>query len=568
MKLLFAVIALWAALQTSSAQDLAELSGRVIDSSTRQPLAGVRVVLFRWEGGTLMYNTVDKAEPMAQPQDPKSPIFSMLTGDDGRFNFKTTPSYFSLYARFGGYVAWGDNPSTSKFLTLKSGQKVNDIVIAMNMPGSISGRVIDPDTEKPIPGLQVWPLAWSTANGSRALVFSGEPASTDKNGAYEIKGLIPGEYILEIAPTHGERFLPGGTQDEFRSNAQLAYLRSFYPGVEQREQAESVTLLPGATLQRTDFKLAKRKAAAIRGCLHSDGDPNQLGDLALSLTLIEQQGSTMAYKSIADKTVRAGACYKIEGLSAGQYYLDASTKVTTPAESQRAFAVLDLDDRKVDNIDLNLARGIQITGKVRLDETVTGAALKDMRLKIHLQPRGRTVFGDELGEESAFEVSAATGNFVVQNGFPGAYRVGFVGLPKGLAVGEVRYNGARTGRNVFAMNLGAPSQQLEIVLRSTTASISITVEGGAKFADSQLVLRPEPYDELDPQQETQTVKADSDGRGTFTDLIAGKFRVFAFPPDAAWRTDPSFVQNMIVGKDVEVSNEATQSVEVKLTQLR
>lgn len=238
------------------------------------------------------------------------------------------------------------------------------------------------------------------------------------------------------------------------------------------------------------------------------------------------------------------------------------------AETQRAFATFDLDDRKVDNIDLHLAKGIQINGKVRMDETVTGAVLKETQLKIQLYPRGRTVFPDELGEESLFPVSELTGGFAVTNVFPASHRVGIYGLPKGLAVGEVRYNSSKTGRNFFVMNLGAPDQRLEIVLRPATASISVSVEGGAKFADSQLVLRPEPYDELDLPQETQIVKADSEGRGSFTNLLAGKYRVFAFPPDAAWRTDSAFVQHLISGKDVDVSNDATQNVEVKLTQMQ
>ena len=80
MKLHLAVIVLLTAFQSGFAEDLAEISGKVIDSSTKQPLAGARVVLFRLEGRPFMHDTVEKAEPLAQPQDPKSPIFSMLTG--------------------------------------------------------------------------------------------------------------------------------------------------------------------------------------------------------------------------------------------------------------------------------------------------------------------------------------------------------------------------------------------------------------------------------------------------------------------------------------------------------
>ena len=141
------------------------------------------------------------------------------------------------------------------------------------------------------------------------------------------------------------------------------------------------------------------------------------------------------------------------------------------------------------------------------------------------------------------------------------------GLPIGLAAGEVLYNGANAGRNVFTTNPGAPDQQLELVVYPATASINVNVEGGAKSTDAQLVLLPETHDAQDPQQDARAIKADSEGRGTFTNLLAGKYRVFAFLPNAAWRTDQTFVRQLISGKDVEVSNAAAPNVEVKLTHL-
>ena len=513
-----------------------------------------------------MYDTVDKAEPVAQPQDPKSPIFSMLTGEDGRFSFKVTPSAFSLYAQCKGYVGWGSDMATSKFLAVKLGQKVNDILIAMDMPGSISGRVIDPETERPVSGLSITPMAWHISDGSRALVFAGEPATSDKNGAYEIKGLHPGEYVLQIAPSYGEKFEPGGNADEFRANARPAYVRSYYPGVERREQAQTLTLLSGAPLEGIDFKLARHKAAAIRGCVRSDMEPDQLGDVRLGLMSVEVQGTTTSYgTAAADKSVRAGDCFRLEGLSPGTYCLIAVAAKTNPGEARQAFAFLDLDDQRMDNVDLNLVKGFPIHGRIRLDETLSADAAKDVRLKVSLSPQGRSSIE---GEGEAVEVSSADGSFTLPDVFPGSYRIYVQGLPIGIAIGELRYNGAKAGRSVMTTNPGAPDQRLEVVLRPATGSLNVTVEGGAKSADAQLVLLPEAHDGLDLMWDPRLVKADSEGRGSFANLLAGKYRVFAVAPKATWRTDPAFVQQMIPAQDVEVSNGSTQSVEVKLTQLQ
>ena len=572
MKSYIALLAFLAILQPSSAQELAEISGKVIDSSTKQPLAGARVVLFRWaEGTTFMYDTVSKAEPVAQPQDPKSGIFVMVTGDDGRFSFKTTaPSHFSLYARCKGYVGWGEDPATSKFLSIQPGQKARDITVAMDMPGSISGRVIDPDTDRPIPGLNVMPMAWVASDGSRVLTFAGQSgegggAWTNDHGAYEIKNLKPGEYVLEVSPSHGEKIMPAGTRDEFQKSTQLVYLRSYYPGVERREQAATVTLLPGVALDRIDFKLSKRRAAALRGCIHSEIAPDQLGEVALGLTLTEVQGTSTSFNGLANKTVRADDCFRIDGLSPGKHVLSAESKSANPAEISRAFAFFDLDDRKIDDIDLTLMKGIPIHGKVRLHETVTEPVAKDTTLSVFLSTQGRAGYADE---NSTAEDSASDGSFELPNVFQGSYKVRVHQSPKGLGVGEVIYNGAKEKQGVITLNPGAPDQRLEVVLYPATASISLTVEGGSKAADAQLVLLPEDPDPQDPQVDARAAKADSEGRASFAGLIAGKYRVFAFAPNAAWRTDPSFAQQLIAGKDVEVSKDSAQNIEVKLSRLQ
>ncbi len=567
MKSYIAVLVFLAALPAGSAQELAEISGKVIDSSTKQPLAGARVVLFRWdEGTTFMYDTVTKAEPVSQPQDPKSGMFVMLTGDDGRFSFSTTaPSNFNVYARCKGYVGWGEDIATSKFLSVQPGQKRGDITIAMDLPGSITGRVIDPETEKPLAGLSVTPMAWRVMNGSRALTFAAEGTTTDKNGAYEIKNLRPGEYVLQATSAYSEKFVAAGTQVEFQNSDQLAYLRSYYPGVERREQAASVTLLPGVALDRIDFKLSKRRAAALRGCIRSDVNTDQLGDVALGLMITEVQGTTTSFSALANKTVRADACFRIDGLSPGKHVLSAESKGANPAEVRRAFAFFDLDDRKIDDIELNLMKGIAIHGRVSLHETVTEPAAKDKPLGVFLDAQGRAGYADE---NSTAEVSASDGSFVLPSVFQGSYKVRVHQLPKGLGVGEVIYNGARAKRGVITLNPGAPDQKLEVVLYPATASISLTVEGGSKAADAQLVLLPEDPDPQDPQLDARATKADSEGRGSFAGLLAGKYRVFAFVPDAAWRTDPSFAQQLIAGKDVEVSKDSAQNIEVKLSRLQ
>jgi hypothetical protein len=95
----------------------------------------------------------------------------------------------------------------------------------------------------------------------------------------------------------------------------------------------------------------------------------------------------------------------------------------------------------------------------------------------------------------------------------------------------------------------------------------VSVEGGAKAAGAQLVLLPEERDNEDPQQDAIVVKADAEGRGTFSKLLAGKYEAFAFAPEATWRTDAAFARHAVMGVNVELNAGNSRAVEVKISRL-
>ena len=261
------------------------------------------------------------------------------------------------------------------------------------------------------------------------------------------------------------------------------------------------------------------------------------------------------------KKVPLGGCFRIEGLAPGKYWLSAVAGLVTPTKIRQGVALLDLDDQKIEDLELNVTKGFEIKGHVRPDETAGGVALKDLKLKVVLFVNGRPSFGGLKGAE----VSTADGGFTLQGVLPDLYRVYVQGLPKTLALGALAYNGATSPRADVSLNSGALDQRLELVLYPATASIAVSVEGGQKAAGAQLVLLSEAHDPEDPQGDARTIPADAEGRGTFANLLAGKYRVWAFPANAAWRTDSSFVRQTVAGTDVDLSQDGKQNVEVKLS---
>ncbi len=549
-------------------QDIAEISGQVVDSATKQPVAGARVVLVRLGPGSSYSMQTFDTELSPESPDPAGRVFAFLTGDQGLFRCKVTaPAEFMIFASKPGYVKWGMSFETQRRVTIKPGEAFEPLTVPLDHEGAISGRIVDAETAEPVAGMQVVALRWRVFKGTRALMQAGASKATDANGAYEITGLAPGEYLLQAEPPVHEKFSPGGTPEEFRDHREVAYGRTYYPGVERREQASAVTLLPGATLASTHVKLARRRLACIRGRL-SFGEGEQVsGTPAVVLGRVEYQGDSMSFSVVARGNLAVDSAYQARGLPPGRYWLQATYPKGAPQDRRAAFQFFELDDRNVDNVDLVLTKGVEVRGQATLHESVGGSIAE--LLKTGPAPRVSLNYRDRMGTGDDLPVLAwqPDGSFVFQGVMEGTYKVYASRLPAGLAVGAVRYNGSRQPRGLMTLNRSALDQKLELVLYPATASIQVSVMEGTRPAkDAQVALLAEDYDQEDPQREVKTAQTDANGRATFSNLIAGQYRVLAFAPDAAWRTTPA-LRSLVKtsAKIVDLAKGAAATVELKLT---
>lgn len=549
-------------------QDFAEISGQVVDSATKQPLAGARVVLVRMGPGASYSMRTFEMELSPEPPDPAAAGFAFLTSDQGLFRCKVTaPAQFMIFASRPGYVKWGMSFETQRRFSVKAGENPEPLRVAMDAEGAITGKVVDADTGAALPGLSVNALKWRVFKGTRALMPAEEGSTTTAEGAYEIKGLPPGEYHLQIELPVRKKFSPGGDADEFRDHREIAYGRAYYPGVEGREQASPVTLLPGATLASTNFKLTKKRLACIRGRIFSLEGEELPGEVPVMLGRVEYQGGSVSLQSVAEAPISLGSSFRLDGLPPGRYWLQAVLAKGAPPGRRAAYLFFELDDRNVDNLELAVTKGLAMHGKATLHESVAGT-FQDV-IKPESPPQVSLAYRDRMsnGDELAPVRWQADGSFEIQGVMDGTYKVYAMRLPSGLALGEVRYNGSRQPRGLITLNRGALDQKLELVLYPATASIQVSVTDGTRPAkDAQVVLLAEDYDQEDPQRDVKTAQTDANGLAAFPKLIAGKYRVLAFGPDAAWRTTGS-LRNLVrtAAKVVEVGTGGSAAVDVKLT---
>jgi len=543
-----------------SAADLAAVSGRIVDAGTRQPVAGARVILARstagLHGGS---DELENAKPTEQPQDPAGDVLVVLTGDDGWFDFRVTaPASFSLHVRRDGYAPYGDDIEAHLWLRLKAGERRSGIEITIERPCRVTGRVLDRATGQPVAGLIVVPCRWLTLGGSKFLSEKGG-ATSGNDGKYELKDLRPGDYVLKVQPPPRASFQPAGAAEEFQLQRPLAYLPGYYPGVERREEAQKISLAAGLSAE-VDVPIVKRRGSAIRGCLHSDLAREQMGDVGLDLGSVETSGATQSFRAIASKQVSAGDCFRLDGLASGKYTLVASNRPADPDNYRIGITQLELDDQRLDGVVVEMLKPVAMHGKVTVLEGLASVAEKLNGMRVALVAEGRCAYGPEAAPPA--EVSSQR-TFELPAVITGSFRVFVAGLPHGVALGEVVYNGVRTGSDSFTLNPSAPGQQLEVVLAPATSAINAEVEGGAKASGWEIVLVSEKVDLADPWVQPPYKNADAEGRATFSGMAAGKYYLSAFPPGAAWRSDPMLSRQLKTGQEIDLAGDSTVTVEVK-----
>lgn len=76
-----------------------------------------------------------------------------------------------------------------------NGKPIPDVRVQLKQAGSISGRLIDADTLKPIVNGRVSALMYSRGISRRLMRRLGEDATTDSEGQFTVSGLIPGQKL-------------------------------------------------------------------------------------------------------------------------------------------------------------------------------------------------------------------------------------------------------------------------------------------------------------------------------------------------------------------------------------
>ena len=471
------------------AQDTATVDGTVTDAVTHQKLAGVRVLA-----------------------DVNNTVFSAVSASDGSYVLHALPpGELAFTVTKTGYREINATIDPGHAVVTVNAGETTTFDFALTSAPSISGRIVDYETEDPVKGLSVVPLQEDYGTGVKRFIRAVAGAAvTDNAGAFELTSLEPGAYFLQI----GQSILEIAPGDGRKKNARRAeYGRSYFPDAARIEAALPVTLAAGES-RSLEIKVRKRRPRSVSGDVEApEGDHAE----KIQLTLTAMQAG--AFTLIAHGELEHPGPFHIDHLSEGEYVLTAEDN--SPSKERGLFAqcTVDVNDGDAEDLKLLLEPGFTVEGSVRIAEENLELPSK---LSVQLWP----VTVSANAEPVAVSES---GRFRLDGVSRGGYFPRLMGLSPGYALTEVRYRGAHVAGGPIRVDHASPDSTLNFIISTRVATVTGTVRDtkGAVMKDVRIVLLPEALPDMMDSSALRYVNSGENGQFAFTDLAPGRYKAVA-----------------------------------------
>lgn len=498
MRLFFALLL---ALAAPAQEQTCSVEGQVLNASTGEPLKKVQILL----------------RPVTSSAEAP---YGALTNAAGRFVIAgVAPGRYVLMAERAGFVR--GQTRRPEILALSAGQRLKDVSVRLMPHGVIAGRILDEDGD-PVQNTSVQALRWSYVQGRRTLVPA-VSSNTNDLGEYRLPGLPPGRYYVNATY---RAFAPqprAGTPGPEES-----YAATYYPNTVDPAAAAPIPVEAGNTIRGIEITLLRTRTVRITGRVTN---PAGGGISRNVLVFLTPRDRARGRESQTARLQPEGA-FEIRGVTPGSYTLAAHWYVD--GKRYAASHPVDVGSANIDDVNLTLAPGIEIEGRVRLEG---GEELRARGLRIALQPRNDVAFTVSMGglvkEDGAFALAGVD---------PGPCAVQVFGVPENHYVKSVRL-----GENEWVdgeVNVSAGAGSLDVVLSPNAAQVEGLVldEKQQPAPGATVVLAPDER-RRGRTDLFRTAVTDQHGRFVLKSLAPGDYKLFSWTEiEAGAAQDPEFLK--------------------------
>jgi hypothetical protein len=497
-----------------------------------------------------------------------------LTDDGGRAVFRDLPTgmWRIRAAREGYYSTNPVNTSTQAetSVSVSAGTATYRASLVLTPGGVIAGRILGTEgrlaSDVQITIQRLMYNYWGF--GNRVLVTQGQPVSPSAGGDYRITGLAPGDYYL---------------QAEFRVRgnppAASAFAPTFYPGTTSVSSAVPLSIRGGEELSPIDWALRPSGGFRISGTVVAPPglgitQPNgALRRVMASIYLARRNPSPLSEqpRSFSNVTLAKGEGnelpFEIQGVEPGIYDIypayrvqdernpnDLPTYLTAPTR-------IEVRDRSVERLVLNLRSGVVVNGRVVLRESggsSSGRAFDFTQMEMRLRPK-QPIPNLVLPPVQSGNLKA-DGTVSIPNVYSGEYRLEVLLHPaRGAYISDVRHSGRSIVNDPTVVISEGHTDPIEVVLTRGGGTVRgmLADVAGRSVVGARVILVPQGNRRNNPMF-YRSVNADERGQFVFLGVAPGQYKVVPgdriptgaeFHPDVLARFDTASVSVQVVSAE-------------------
>jgi hypothetical protein len=511
----------------------AKISGRVVTAETGTPIRRAQININSRDAN---FNRV------------------VATDSDGRYELSALPAgRYRLFVNKAGFVALEYGQArpfeAGKPLDITDGQVLEKVDFGLPRGSAITGHITD-EYGDPITDVQVEALRYQFVNGERQLVNAGRSSQTDDLGAYRIFGLMPGDYVVRASMRPN---MPPGPRAA--DTEPTGYPGTYYPGVTDVTQAQTVTATFGQEVSSIGFPLVPARLSRISGTvMSSSGQP-----LVGAAVMIRARGSNalgalrMNIIGNAGGQVRNDGSFQMTNVPPGEYTLDVQQRPQNIRNlqdlnlSQLEFASMPVSvSGDIDNLTIVTTPGVTVSGRVAYQ----GQAPPKQNVQVTAAPRsggpasiGALISAKALGSGRVNQ----DGTFELR-GIAGPQMIRVQAMPTGWALKSITLDGADITDTGYDFRPGNNVTGMVITLTDRLSELTGNVRDvrGQPVADYVLVVFPEDAKLWGAQSRfVQTARPNQNGTFSIKGLPPGRYLSAVVPAlENGSQNDPAVLEQL------------------------
>jgi protocatechuate 3,4-dioxygenase beta subunit len=561
------------------------IEGRVANAMTNEPVRKATV--------TLIAAPQQGAQQGPQRQQGGAPQFgggagsrlAVTTDAEGKFLFENvSPGQYRLSAEKAGFVreggggigGMGGGPMGGRAMAslgIGSTYKVSEggstagVLLKLMPQGVASGKVLDEDGD-PFGQVRVMISEWNYAGASARFQTVGA-AETDELGNFRIANLAPGRYYLSAEKSGGlSNGRARGAMRQAARSAPLvageesyAYARTYYPGVEELEQAQRIDIQAGQEMSGISLTLRKRRVYLVSGALSGLNPEGRYmvqlakpGGAAQSLPEIMMGGGMGSMARVQDGR------FTVANVLPGSYTIRVS-EVANRQPRLAARGEVAVSNADVMNATVAAVSPGSIQGRISIEgQNTVSQDLQTLRVEYRSLDGGFGFGGQnmQIGPDGSFGINEVS---------PERYGLTLAAERLNMFVKSMSVNGQDIRTAGLDLRNGG-SGQVSIVLSPKVASLNGRVQLAEGAEPGTILAYQQPYDPKSFGAKILRASVQTDGSFTLSNVAPGAYKLFAVEEvNAKLMNDPEW-QATQASEAVTVEVGESGSKSVALRQIR